>query len=123
MNVQYKYSVCFVIDDALIVKVLSGLMHTVGPTCILVIQYCMENEKHLNCDLFHLRPGHIFDPSCWIRVNDLCYVMSHTQCVTTQQIKWNEIKWNNLIKSNVIQWASGKTALFENDTSNLRGGN
>ena len=26
--VQHEYSVCFVIDDALIVKSLSGLMHT-----------------------------------------------------------------------------------------------
>ncbi len=41
--------VCFVIDDALIVKILSGSMHRVRPR--LAMQYCMETEKYLPCNL------------------------------------------------------------------------
>ncbi len=42
--------VCFVFDVAFIVKVLSRSMHRIRP--ILVMQYCLENEKHLPCHLF-----------------------------------------------------------------------
>ena len=52
MNALHEFSVCFVIDDVFIVKVLSRSMHRVGP--ILVIQYCLENENIylVTCSLF-----------------------------------------------------------------------
>ena len=59
MNAQHEYSVCFVIDDKLIVEVLSGSMHRVGP--LLVVQNCTENENicRATCFLFRQSRSHI----------------------------------------------------------------
>ena len=46
----------------LLSKVLSGSMHRVGP--IFVMQYCMENEKHLPCGLFLVSPEQVTYLTC-----------------------------------------------------------
>ncbi len=37
MNAQHEYSVCFVIDNTLIVKVRLGSVHRVGPILVIIL--------------------------------------------------------------------------------------
>ena len=62
--------VCFVIDDAFIVKVLCHSMHRVG-FILIMMQYCSENEKHNYA--FQVVP-------CFARAGHICRLLDNPQC-------------------------------------------
>ncbi len=59
LNSRNEYCVCFVIDNMLIVNILYGSMHRIGP--ILVMQYCADKMRNicLNCNLFPVSPEQV----------------------------------------------------------------